>query len=111
MPLVTCTKVLAYQNGITKTNTIERLKALAQAGIVSVDQQENLEQAQETLLTLKIKNDIKGIDEGKEFGTHINPSELSVRQKQLLKEAFWTVSELQKIAKNRLKVDESSFGI
>jgi CBS domain-containing protein len=111
LPLVTCAKILAYQVGAAETNTVERLKALATAGIISFDQEEILEQALETLLTLKIKNDIRGIDEGKEYGTYINPAELSVRQKQLLKEAFWAVSEFQKTTKNRLKIDESSFGI
>ena len=52
---------------------------------------------------------LKGIDEGKEYGTYIDPAELSVRQKQLLKEAFWAVSELQKITKKCLKIDEPSF--
>jgi CBS domain-containing protein len=111
LPLVTCAKLLAYQIGEAETNTVDRLKALAKAGIISSDKEEIIEQALETLLTLKIKNDIRGIDEGKEYGTYIDPAELSVRQKQLLKEAFWAVTELQKITKKSLQIDESSFGV
>jgi CBS domain-containing protein len=111
LPLVTCAKILALQVGSGETNTKERLRALARAGQISSDKEDMLEQALETFLSLKIKNDIKGIDEGKEYGAYINPEDLSIRQKQLLKEAFWAVSEFQKITKNRLRMEESSFGM
>ena len=38
-----------------------------------------------------------------------NPKDFSTRQKQLLKEAFWAVSELQKKTKEVLKVEEQRF--
>jgi signal-transduction protein with cAMP-binding, CBS, and nucleotidyltransferase domain len=45
---------------------------------------------------LKLRNNLADIDQDKSFGNHIKPGELSTRQKQLLKEAFWAVSELKK---------------
>jgi len=111
VPLVTCLKLLALHQGIMETNTLERIKGLIQKKVVSVDQGEFLEQAHETFLTLKIRNDLNDMEQGKEFGSHIDPAELSTRQKQLLKEAFLAVSQLQKTTRSILKVEEQGFGV
>ena len=110
VPLITCIKILALHRGLLETNTLERIKALNQEKTISNDQAEVLEQAFETFLTLKIRNNLNDIDQGRELSNHINPAILSTRQKQLLKEAFWAVSQLQKTTKNLLKVEED-FGL
>jgi CBS domain-containing protein len=96
VPLITCVKIIALQNGVVATNTLERIKALAHLRVITADQQEALVQAFETFLTLKIRNNLADIDQAKSFGNHVKPADLSTRQKQLLKEAFWAVSELKK---------------
>jgi CBS domain-containing protein len=96
VPLITCVKILALQHGISQTNTLERKKALSHLQAITADQQEALVQAFETLLTLKIRNNLADIDQGKSFGNHVKPAELTTRQKQMLKEAFWAISELKK---------------
>jgi len=111
VPLITCIKILALHQGLLETNTLERIKALNQEKTISNDQSEVLEQAFETFLTLKIRNNLNDIDQGKELSNHINPAVLSTRQKQLLKEAFWAVSQLQKTTKNVLKVEDKDFGL
>ncbi|MBP1734509.1 MAG: nucleotidyltransferase family protein [Deltaproteobacteria bacterium] len=109
VPLITCIKILSLQYGLMETNTLERIEGLAKGGVISADLKEALEQTFQVLLTLKIKNNLVDIDEGKDFGNYVNPTDLSLRQKQLLKEAFWTVSELQKKTKETLKVEEQRF--
>jgi CBS domain-containing protein len=106
VPLVTYVKLLALGQGIVETNTLERIKALCAEQVFSSDQGEFLEQAFETFLTLKIRNNLNDIEQGKEFGNHIDPAELSTRQKQLLKEAFLAVSQLQKTTRSLLRVEE-----
>ncbi len=110
VPLITCIKILALHQGATETNTLERIKALNQCKAFSDDQAELLEQAFETFLTLKIRNNLNDIDQGRELSNHIDPAALSTRQKQLLKEAFWTVSQLQKTTRNLLKVKDEDEG-
>ncbi len=110
VPLITCVKLLALKQTIVQTNTLERLKALTQEKVISSDQEEILVQAFETFLTLKIRNNLNEIELNKELGNHVNPGELSTRQKQLLKESFGTVSQLQKITRSILKVEESDLG-
>jgi CBS domain-containing protein len=104
VPLITCIKILALHKGIAETNTLERISALNQDKVISNDQREGLDQALETFLTLKIRNNLNDLDQGRELSNHIDPTELSTRQKQLLKEAFWAVSELQKTTRNLLNV-------
>jgi len=111
VPLITCIKLLALSQGIEESNTLERIKGLLRNKIISSDQGEFLEQAFETFLTLKIRNNLQEMEKGKEFGSHINPAELSTRQKQLLKEAFLAVSQLQKTTRSILRVESQEFGV
>jgi CBS domain-containing protein len=110
VPLTTCIKLLAFHQGITATNTLERLEALVEEKVISSDQGEFLVQAFETFLTLKIRNNLNDIEQGREFGNHIDPAELSTRQKQVLKEAFLAISQLQKTTRQVLKVEGQDLG-
>ena len=110
VPLVTCAKILAFHYGVPETNTLERVKALGRLSAISSDQLEFLEQALETFLTLKIRNNLADSDLGKTMGNYIKPSELSTRQRQLLKEAFHAVSEFQKTTENILRVERREMG-
>jgi CBS domain-containing protein len=109
LPLTTCTKIIALTKGIHETNTLERIRALRNAGIMTPDQAEFFEQALETFLTLKIKNDLNDVDQGRDFSNHVDPSALGTKQKQLLKEAFLAVSEMQKLTKDYLRIDTGRF--
>ena len=104
VPLVTCVKLLAWREGIPETNTLTRISALAAKGLFSTDTAEFLEQAFETFLTLKIRNNLSDWEQGREPNNYLDPALLSTRQKQLLKEAFLAVSELQKLTKETLRI-------
>jgi CBS domain-containing protein len=107
VPLISSTKILAYSRGLAETNTLERIERLGREKILTPDQVEIVTQAFETFLTLKIRNDLLSKEQSQDFGNRINPSRLSTRFKQLLKEAFWAVSEMQKIVRTRLKAREA----
>ena len=104
VPLVTCLKLLAWREGVGETNTLARISALALKGLISRDTAEFLEQAFETFLTLRIKNNLSDWEKGREPSNYLDPALLSTRQKQLLKEAFLAVSELQKTTKGFLDI-------
>jgi CBS domain-containing protein len=111
VPLISCVKLLSWHYGMRETNTLERIRGLVQEKAFSSDLGEFLEQACETFLTLKIRNDLADVEQGKELSHHIDPGKLSTRQKQLLKEAFLAVSQLQKTLQTLLRIEEPSFGI
>ena len=107
VPLISSIKILAFSLGLAETNTLERIERLGRERILTLDQVEILTQAFETFLTLKIRNDLLSQEQRQALGNHINPTQLSTRFKQLLKEAFWAVSEMQKIVRTRLKAREA----
>ena len=109
VPLVTCVKLLAWKFGIDDTNTLERVRGLTKYGAFSADTAEILEQAFETFLTLRMRNNIKDLEQGVEPSNYLNPVFLSTKQKHLLKDAFLSVSEIQKITKDALRAEGESF--
>jgi len=106
VPLITCLKLLAWKEGVSETNTLARISALVPMGLISSDTAEFLEQAFETFLTLRIKNNLSDWEKGREPSNYLDPALLSTRQKQLLKEAFLAVSELQKTTKEFLNITD-----
>ena len=104
LPLTTCVKLLAFYAGVAEANTLERIRRLVERGILPVDRAEFVEQAFETFLGLKIRNNLSNLDEGRDFSNNVNPGSLTTRQKQLLKDSFLAVSEIQKITKDVFKV-------
>ncbi len=108
LPLTTCIKILSYHMGILETNTLERINALCGKGVFTADQAEFLVQAFETFLTLKIRNNLSDVEGGRDFSNRIDPATLTTKQKQLLKEAFLAVSQVQKVTKDFLRISESA---
>ncbi len=104
VPLVSCIKLLAWRERVSETNTLARIHALASKGLLRPDTSEFLEQAFETFLSLKIKNNLSDLDLGREPSNYLDPALLSTREKQMLKEAFLAVSELQKMTKETLGI-------
>ena len=103
LPLTTSVKLLAFYAGVTEVNTLERIRKLVEKGVIPAGRSEFIEQAFETFLGLKIQNNLSNLDEGRDFSNNINPANLNTRQKQLLKDSFLAVSEIQKITKDVLK--------
>jgi len=108
LPLTTCVKLLAFHEGITEVNTLERIRKLAEKGIIPADRSEFIEQAFETFLAFKIHNNLNNLDQGRDFSNNINPVLLGTKQKRLLKDSFLAVSEIQKITKDVLRVTDNA---
>lgn len=111
VPLLTCMKILALRYELAETSTLERIHGLKRLDAITSDQEELFVQAFETFLTLKIRNNLVDCDQAKAFGNFMKPADLSTRQKQLLKEAFWAVSEVQKITRHVLRIGGLGTGI
>ncbi len=104
LPLTTCVKLLAFYGEVTEVNTLERVRRLSEKGIIPADRTDLIEQAFETFLALKIHSNLNNLDQGRDFSNNINPARLGTKQKQLLKDSFMAVSEIQKITKEVLRV-------
>jgi len=51
-------------------------------------------------LMIKIENNLHDLNEGRDFGNHIDPNTFTNHQKQSLKEAFSATSHIQKKTRN-----------
>jgi CBS domain-containing protein len=105
VPLVTCIKLLSWQQGIPHTNTLRRIRGLESVGTLSGELGDFLEQAFETFLTLKLRANLNDVEQGRTPGNHIDLPSLSTRQKQLLREAFLAVWHLEKATRKELGVE------
>ncbi|HHK60765.1 MAG TPA: histidine kinase, partial [Desulfobacterales bacterium] len=94
-PFVNFARVLALKHGVKETNTLARLKILAEEGQISNDLATQARHAYEFQMYLRIVHQLQQIDDGEEPDNYIDPSQLSDLEKRTLKEAFSTIERLQ----------------
>ncbi|MDI6727635.1 MAG: DUF294 nucleotidyltransferase-like domain-containing protein [Thermodesulfovibrionales bacterium] len=94
-PLIDIVRLFALEKGIKETSTLERINALKDKHTIVQEYAEELEQAFEFIMLLRIQNQYEQIKAGKTPDNFINPNKLSNLEKKSLKEAFHLVSEIQ----------------
>ena len=102
-PIIDLVRVYSLANGISEINTIERLKALAQNNILSDTDVENLKEAYNGLMSLRIQHQAQQAIEGKIPDNYINPHQLSSLNRQHLKDIFSIIHTSQEALKLRFK--------
>lgn len=100
LPLTSCLKILAFYCQLEEVNSLDRLKALGKQNVFLPDETELFRNALETFLMIKIENNLHDLNEGRDFGNHIDPNTFTNHQKQSLKEAFSATSHIQKKTRN-----------
>lgn len=95
--LVDCVRVYSLRAGITKTATLERLAHLGQEGVFSADDVELWQAAFETLMTIRIRENLKKVNRGQEPDNFVNPYHLSRRERSMLRDAMAAVARLQRL--------------
>lgn len=99
--IVDTIRIFAMKHRITKTATLERLRLLAEANILSRDDAEFTEAAYETLLMFRIRENLKKLHRGEEPDHYIHPGALSKREQKILKDALSVIPRLQNIISAR----------
>jgi CBS domain-containing protein len=105
-PLVDAVRILALDQRIFETNTLDRISGLAEAGLLSQAEADNLRDAFNVLMLLRVRHHVNMINNGKDPDNYINPDELSIIQRTMLKEAFKTIDRLQELLKLRYDVKD-----
>ncbi|MGM0416127.1 MAG: putative nucleotidyltransferase substrate binding domain-containing protein [Thermodesulfobacteriota bacterium] len=93
--IVDCIRMFSLEREIRSLTTLERLNALTQDNVFSVETAEHIRVAFEALSFLRLRNEIKLLKEGKEPSSNIDPDELSKSEQDLLRSSFQAVSKLQ----------------
>lgn len=95
--IVNCVRVFAVRKEITESSTLGRLSEMMQSGILPREDGEFIQNAFETLMMLRIRENLKKFKQGKEEFNYINPYSLSKTEQSLLKVAFSAILRLQKL--------------
>ncbi len=103
-PLVDSIRTLALDQRIFETNTLDRISALVEKGILSHGEADNLRDAFNVIMLVRIRHHVSVINRRKEPDNYVNPEELSIIQRTMLKEAFKTIDKMQRMLELRYNI-------
>jgi CBS domain-containing protein len=100
-PILNIVRLFALEKRIPETSTIERIKTLKESHETIKEFGDELQQAFEFLMLLRIQHQLSQIDEGKTPDNFINPDKLSNLEKKTLKDVCKLISDIQEIIEQR----------
>ena len=100
-PMVDGARVLALDQGIRHTNTLDRLEATARAGLLPRDMADDLREAFGFITVLRVKSHLEARSQGNLPDNYVNPASLNKLQRKMLKESFGVISRFQELLEHR----------
>jgi len=100
-PLSDLIRIHALALGTTAQNSHERLRAIGKTQLLPEKSSEDLRDALEFLSMVRIRSQVRAIDEGREPDNRIRPADLSPFERRTLKDAFEVLSSAQKFLRMR----------
>jgi CBS domain-containing protein len=94
-PFVDFARLMCLDHGLPATNTLERFESLRKEAFISHDFAARVMEAYEFLMELRLKEQLREMQDGKDPNNFVNPSELSDLDQRLLKKAFSLIGEAQ----------------
>ena len=102
-PFVDFARVLSLKYGIRQTNTLIRLKRLSKKMKLAEAFYEEMVEAYELQMQLRVIHQLSQIEEGREPDDMIVPEQLSDLEKRMLKDGFSVVSTMQNLMRKELQ--------
>lgn len=96
-PLIDAVRTLALGQRIFETNTLDRISALVEGGILTEAEADDLRDAFNVIMLVRVRHHASVIHQGREPDNYVNPAELSIIQRTMLKEAFKAIDRLQRL--------------
>ena len=101
VPIVDIGRIYALSEGLTVTNTSERLQAAHEVGAMSQEMSENLIDALEYIADLRIQHQAQQIRHGEQADNYLDPKTLSGLERGHLKDSFMIIKDMQEVLENR----------
>ncbi len=95
-PIVNSIRSLAYEKGVSSVNTFERIKELNNIGLIDRAFAEEIIEAYNFLLEIRLRERLYKIKTGHAPDNYISPQRLSKLERDLLKDVFKIVDKLKK---------------
>lgn len=105
-PLVDAVRTLALDQRIFETNTLARISALAKKSILTQTEADDLSDAFNVIVLARVRRHLEVIRQGKTPDNYVNPEDLTMIQRTMLREAFKTIDKLQKLLLLRYKLEK-----
>lgn len=102
-PIVDMVRLFALEKGISETSTLERIEALRDKHTIVEEYADELGQAFEFIMLLRIQDQFELLGAGKEPNNFINPNNLSNLEKKTMKESFQLIAKIQGLLMERYK--------
>ena len=104
-PVTQAMRVCALSLGLRETNTLDRLVASGREGLFSSREADDLRDAHEVIARLRLTHQLARMDAGAPPDNFINPETLGKADQLLLKQAFKTITWLQRWIEDRFQTD------
>jgi len=96
MPVVNFARLFAFRHGVAEVNTVDRLHALLDKGVLRESFHDEAVKVYDYLMQLRLAHQIRAIDGGEAPGNDIEPRALTHIEESLLKQAFAQIGAIQK---------------
>ncbi|MFH1154297.1 MAG: DUF294 nucleotidyltransferase-like domain-containing protein [Pseudomonadota bacterium] len=107
--LVNGMRIFGVNNGIMEPSTLGRLKLLTEMGVIPPKKAAFFKTAFETLVMFRIRGNLQHILQNRSPDNYIDPSTLTNSEQMLLKDAMYSVSQVQKLMFNRFSQTALNF--
>jgi CBS domain-containing protein len=97
-PIVFLARVYGLESASRTSNTLERLRAAVDAGLIATDTRETLSEAYRFLLRVRLRTQIRAISEGKPPTNMVSLADLSSMERSRLRDAFRAIEVWQERA-------------
>lgn len=92
--IVDAVRLFSLEKAVTVTSTVERIRELKEKHPVIGEYGEEIEQAFEFLMLLRLHHQFEQICLGKELDNFVNPEKLTILERNTLKESFRLLSKI-----------------
>jgi CBS domain-containing protein len=96
-------RVYALSLGVPQTNTLDRLQAVGERGILGADEVGDLRDAHRLIARLRLTHQLEQMDAGQPPDNFVRPRALGRTDRLLLKEAFKTIGALERRVEDRFQ--------
>jgi CBS domain-containing protein len=103
-PLVDAIRTLALGQKVFETNTLDRISALVEKETLTPAEADDLRDAFNVIMLTRVRHHVAVLRQGGVPDNYVNPDELSIIQRTMLKEAFKTIDRLQGLLELRYDI-------
>ncbi|WP_320036272.1 putative nucleotidyltransferase substrate binding domain-containing protein [Halarcobacter sp.] len=103
--IVQSIRTLSLEHKLMRANTLKRIQELQKVGELDSEFAQEITEAFNFLLTMKLKSNLEKLDKKENVDNYINPEDLNTMEKDLLKDSFKIVNKLKKKLEHHYKLN------